>query len=146
MTEPLTLDQAGVLEVLPHREPFLFVHGVSELIPGKSGRGFVTVAADHPYTLGQPHVPAGLIIEAMAQLGGIAVLYGRRDENLVALFRSVSEFTMERTVDFGARIDLFAEVGRIRGPFAEVRTSASTGGEQVASATLAFALPQDGRR
>ena len=82
----------------------------------------------------------------MAQLGGIAVLYERRDGNLVALFRSVSEFTMERTVDFGARIDLFAEVGRIRGPIAEVRTSASTGGEQVASATLAFALPQDGRR
>ena len=146
MTESLTLDQAGVLEVLPHREPFLFVHGVSELVPGKSGRGFVTVPADHPYTLGQPHVPAGLIIEAMAQLGGIAVLYERRDENLVVLFRSVKDFTMERTVDFGERLDLFAEVGRIRGPFAEVRTSASTGGAPVASATLAFALPQGGRR
>ena len=51
MTESLTLDQAGVLEVLPHREPFLFVHGVSELVPGKSGRGFVTVPADHPVHL-----------------------------------------------------------------------------------------------
>jgi len=45
-------------------------------------------------------------------------------------------------VGFGERLDLFAEVGRIRGPFAEVNTSASTGGEPVASATLAFALPQ----
>ena len=141
MTESLTLDQAGVLEVLPHREPFLFVHGVSELVPGKSGRGFVTIPADHPYTLGQPHVPAGLIIEAMAQLGGITVLYERRDENLVVLFRSVKDFTMERTVDFGERLDLFAGVGRIRGRFAEVRTSANTSGEPVASATLAFALP-----
>ena len=70
----------------------------------------------------------------MAQLGGIAVLYERRDENIVALFRSVANFTMERTVDFGQRIDLFAEVGRIRGPFAEVQASASTGGEPVASA------------
>ena len=93
MSETLTLDQAGVLEVLPHREPFLFVHGVSELVPGKSGRGFVTIPADHPYTLGQPHVPAGLIIEAMAQLGGIAVLYERRDENLVVLFRSVNRLS-----------------------------------------------------
>lgn len=143
MSEPLTLDQAAVLEVLPHREPFLFVHGVSDLVPGESARGFVTVPTDHPYTLGQPHVPAGLIIEAMAQLGGIAVLYERREENLVALFRSVADFTMERTVDFGGRLDLFAEVGRIRGPFAEVRTSASSGGEQVASATLAFALPRE---
>ena len=143
MSEPLTLDQAGVLEVLPHREPFLFVHGVSDLRPGQSARGFVSVPADHPYTFGQPHVPAGLIIEAMAQLGGIAVLYERRDEHIVALFRSVADFTMERTVDFGQRIDLFAEVGRIRGPFAEVQTSASTGGEPVASATLAFALPRE---
>ena len=141
MSETLTLDQAGVLEVLPHREPFLFVHGVSELVPGKSGRGFVTIPADHPYTLGQPHVPAGLIIEAMAQLGGIAVLYERRDENLVALFRSVKDFVMERTVDFGQRLDLFAEVSRFRGRFAEVRTSASAEGQPVASATLAFALP-----
>ncbi len=143
MSEPLTLDQAGVLEVLPHREPFLFVHGVTDLVPGQSARGFVSVPADHPYTFGQPHVPAGLIIEAMAQLGGIAVLYERRDENLVALFRSVADFTMERTVGFGRRLDLFAEVGRIRGPFAEVRTSASSEGNPVASATLAFALPRD---
>ena len=78
----------------------------------------------------------------MAQLGGIAVLYERRNEKLVALFRSVADFSMERTVGFGKRLDLFAEVGRIRGPFAEVNTSASTGGEPVASATLAFALPQ----
>ena len=83
MSEPLTLDQAGVLEVLPHREPFLFVHGVSDLVPGQRARGFVSVPADHPYTFGQPHVPAGLLIEAMAQLGGIAVLYERRDENIV---------------------------------------------------------------
>ena len=141
MSEPLTLDQAGVLEVLPHREPFLFVHGVWDLQPGRSARGFVSVPADHPYTFGQPHVPAGLLIEAMAQLGGIAVLYERRDENLLALFRSVTDFTMTRTANFGERINLFAEVGRIRGPFAEVRTSASTGDAPLASATLAFALP-----
>ena len=142
MTESLTLDQAGVLEALPHREPFLFVHGVSELVPGKSGRGFVTVPADHPYTLGQPHVPAGLIIESMAQLGGLTMLYERRNENLVVLFRSVKDFVMERTVDFGQRLDLFAEVSRSRGRFAEVRTSASAEGQPVASATLAFALPE----
>ena len=142
MPEPLTLDQAGVLEVLPHREPFLFLHGVSELVPGERASGFVTVPDGHPYGMGQPHVPAGLVIEAMAQLGGVAVLYGRRHENLTALFRSIAEFVMERTVDFGERLDLAAEVGRVRGPFAEVRTSASADGERVASAVLAFALPR----
>lgn len=106
--------------------PVLFVHGVSELVPGKSARGFVTVPADHPYTFCQPHVPAGLLIEAMAQLGGIAVLYEPR---------------VEKPVDSGARLDLFAEVGRRRGPFAEARAEAGTSGEAIASATLAFALP-----
>ena len=141
MAESLTLDQAGVLDVLPHREPFLFLHGVSELDPGKSARGFVRVPPDHPYTFGQPHVPAGLIIEAMAQLGGVAMLYEKRGERPLALFRSVADFTQERAVPFGERLDLFAEVGRVRGRFAEVRTAASTGGAAVAAASLAFALP-----
>lgn len=137
---PLTLDRAAILEVLPHREPFLFLHGVTDLLPGKSARGFVTVPADHPYSLGQPQVPAGLVIEAMAQLAGVAMLYERRAENPIVLFRSVDDFVLERGVDFGARLDLAAEVGRIRGRFGELRTEASTSGQPVASATLGFAL------
>lgn len=139
-TAPLTLDRAAILEVLPHREPFLFLHGVTDLVPGKSARGFVTVPPDHPYSLGQPQVPAGLVIEAMAQLAGVAMLYERRAEHPIVLFRSVDDFVMERGVDFGSRLDLSAEVGRIRGRFGELRTRASTAGEPVASATLGFAL------
>lgn len=137
---PLTLDREAILEVLPHREPFLFLHGVTDLRPGKSARGFVTVPADHPYSLGQPQVPAGLVIEAMAQLAGVAMLYERRAENPIVLFRSVDDFVLERGVDFGDRLDLAAEVGRIRGRFGELRTQASTAGEPVACATLGFAL------
>lgn len=140
MASPLTLDRAGILEVLPHREPFLFLHGVSDLVPGKSARGFVTVPADHPYRLGQSRLPAGLVIEAMAQLGGVALLYERGGEKPIVLFRSVDDFVMQRTVAFGARLDLSAEVGRRRGRFGEVRTGASTGGGPVASATLGFAV------
>ena len=139
-TAPLTLDREAILEVLPHREPFLFLHGVTDLVPGKSARGFVTVPADHPYSLGQPQVPAGLVIEAMAQLAGVAMLYERRAENPIVLFRSVDDFVLERGVDFGDRLDLAAEVGRLRGRFGELRTLASTAGEPAASATLGFAL------
>lgn len=139
-TAPLTLDRSAILEVLPHREPFLFLHGVTDLRPGKSARGFVTVPPDHPYSLGQPQVPAGLVIEAMAQLAGVAMLYERRAENPIVLFRSVDDFVMERGVDFGSRLDLAAEVGRIRGRFGELRTRASAADEPVASATLGFAL------
>lgn len=139
-TAPLTLDRAAILEVLPHREPFLFLHGVTDLLPGKSARGFVTVPLAHPYSLGQPQVPAGLVIEAMAQLAGVAMLYERRAENPIVLFRSVDHFILERGVDFGRRLDLFAEVGRIRGRFGELHTHAYAAGEPVASATLGFAL------
>ncbi len=140
MAVPLRLDQAGVLEVLPHREPFLFLHGVSDLVPGQRARGFVIIPADHPYGFGQPHLPAGLIIEAMAQLGGVAMLYEQREEKPIALFRSVANFVMERTADFGVRLDLSAEVGRIRGRLGEVSTRASVGGKPIASALLGFAV------
>ena len=137
---PISLDQEGVLEVLPHREPFLFLHGVSDLVPGERARGFVAVARDHPYALGQPQVPSGLIIEAMAQLGGVAMLYDRRDEKAIVLFRSVDDFVLERGVEFGARIDLGARITRVRGRFGEVATEARCAGEPVASAILGFAI------
>lgn len=140
MPEPLTLDLDGVMEVLPHREPFLFLHGVSDLVPGERASGFVTVPADHPYGLGQPDVPAGLVIEAMAQLGGVAMLYERRGEGALVLFRSIRNFRLIRPVAFGARLDLSARVGRVRGRFGEVLTEARAGDERVAEATLGFAL------
>ncbi len=136
----LTLDQAGILEVLPHREPFLFLHGVSGLVPGERAEGFVTVPADHPYSLGQPTVPTGLLIEAMAQLGGVTMLYERRADRPIVLFRSVKDFVLKRPADFGARVDLEASVSRVRGRFGEVRTQAATGGEPVAEALLGFAV------
>ncbi len=140
MPEPLTLDRDGVMEVLPHREPFLFLHGVDDLVPGERARGFVTVPADHPYGLGQPDVPTGLVIEAMAQLGGVAMLYERRGEGALVLFRSIRNFRLIRPVAFDARLDLAARVGRIRGRFGEVLAEARTGDEPVAEATLGFAL------
>ncbi len=140
MTEPLTLDLEGVMGVLPHREPFLFLHGVTDLVPGERARGFVTVPPDHPYGLGQPEVPAGLIIEAMAQLGGVAMLYERRGKGALVLFRSIQGFRLTGSVAFGARLDLAATVGRVRGRFGEVHGEARAGGELVAEATLGFAV------
>ena len=136
----LTLDQTGILEVLPHREPFLFLHGVSGLVPGDRADGFVTIPPDHPYSLGQSTVPAGLLIEAMAQLGGVTMLYERRREDPIVLFRSVKDFVLRRPVDFGRRVDLSAAVERVRGRFGEVRTAARAGDEPVAEALLGFAV------
>ena len=68
------------------------------------------------------------------------MLYERRGENPVVLFRSVKDFRLHRPVDFGVRVDLEAAVVRVRGRFGEVRTAASAGGEPVAEALLGFAV------
>lgn len=138
--ERLTLDLAGVMEVLPHREPFLFLHQVTDLEPGVRARGSVEIPPDHPYVLGQAEVPSGIVIEAMAQLGGVAMLYSRRGQGALVLFRSIHGFRMTGSVPFGARLDLAGRVGRVRGRFGEVVTEAWSRGQRVAEATLGFAV------
>ena len=142
--DPLDLDLDQILEALPHREPFVFLHRVSGLVPGVRARGFVTIPADHPYRLGQASVPAGLVLEAMAQLGAGMILYERSGEGALALFRSVEDFVMERQVDFGTRLELKAEIGRVRGRMGDAHVRASVGGEPVASGTLGFAIMSEG--
>src|ERR1051326_1503284 len=75
MTDPITLDISAILELLPHRYPFLLVDRVLECIPGKSMRALKNVTYNEPFFPGhfpgRPLMPGVMIIEALAQTAGI---------------------------------------------------------------------------
>ena len=78
MSEPLSLDIAEILKILPHRYPFLLVDRVTEMVPGERVKAYKNLTFNEPFFQGhfpqEPVMPGVLIVEAMAQTGGLLVL------------------------------------------------------------------------
>ncbi|MET0794489.1 MAG: 3-hydroxyacyl-ACP dehydratase FabZ, partial [Polyangiaceae bacterium] len=97
------LEVAKILEILPHRYPFVMVDRVTDIVPGESISGHKMVSANEPWCQGhfpeRPIMPGVLIIEAMAQVGGF-LLMGTVDDpkNKVVYFMSIDNVKFRRPV------------------------------------------------
>lgn len=109
-----------VLEYLPHRYPFLLIDGVRELRRGESIDAWKNVTINEPFFQGhfpgRPVMPGVLIVEAMAQAGGILSYMTSRehDPNVIYYLAGIDEARFRRPVSPGDRLDLRVSVDRIR--------------------------------
>ncbi|WP_320169451.1 3-hydroxyacyl-ACP dehydratase FabZ [Maridesulfovibrio sp.] len=112
------IDIRKIMNLLPHRYPFLLVDRVEELVPGESLRAYKNVTINEPFFQGHfpglPVMPGVLIVEALAQAGGLAVLTtGKIDvESKVFLFTGINKLKFRRPVVPGDKLVL--EVSDIR--------------------------------
>jgi len=133
-----------VLEKLPHAFPFRMIDRILEIEKGKKAVALTNVSIDEPYFLGhfpkEPILPTILIVEAMAQTGGLAFhsSFEREEEGIPVLAR-VEEFRLKRRVIPGDQLILEAEVLHIFSGMAKVKVLAKVEGEIVAEATLVVA-------
>jgi len=129
-------------ELIPHREPFLFVDEVLEVVPGRSARARWTLPPDAPFLAGhfpgRPIMPGVLIVEALAQTGALAVLSVDEHRGRLALFAGIERARFRRPVEPGETLDLEVELTRRRGPLGEGEGRASVGGAAACEATLRF--------
>jgi 3-hydroxyacyl-[acyl-carrier-protein] dehydratase len=131
-------------DVLPHRPPFLFVSEVLAVTPGKSAAGRWHLSEDEPFFAGhfpgRPTLPGVLMVEALAQLGGIAVLTDERFSGKLPLFGGVDKARFRRQVVPGETLELEVTVGRLSARAGTGHGRAHVGGETACEADLLFVL------
>ena len=131
-------------DVLPHREPFLFIDEILELVPGESARARWTLTPDTPFLAGhfpgEPIMPGVIIVEALAQTGALAALSTPDGAGKLALFAGVDKCRFKRPVRPGDTLDMQTRVTRVRGPIGEAEAVARVGDEIACQAMLKFAI------
>lgn len=143
VTQP-DLDVRQVQRALPHRYPFLMVDRIIEIQGTQRAVGIKNITINEPYFQGhypgQPIMPGVLIIEAMAQMGGILLSQELEHKGKVAVLLSLDKVKFRRTVTPGDQLLLIAETIRVKARTGHVRTQAKVGDELVAEAIIKFIL------
>ena len=126
---------------LPHRYPFRMIDRVVELEPGQRAVAVKSISLDDFFLPGHfPQdtcMPENLIVEALAQTGGIALLSAK--EERLGILVKVEEMQFHKTIRPGAQLTLFAEVKFSFGEMAKVRVKAEAAGQMVAQGILVLA-------
>lgn len=145
------LDIHQVRRVLPHRYPFLMVDRIVEIEGTRRAVGIKNVTINEEFFQGhypdQPIMPGVLILEAMAQLGGILLSRDLEHTGKVAVLLSLDKVKFRRSVMPGDQLILEAEALRVRSQLGHVRTTARVGTQVAAQAEIKFMLAdahQDG--
>ena len=140
----MELDANQIQEILPHRYPFLLVDRITSYEPGKMAEGRKCVSVNEPFFCGhfpQYHVmPGVLILEALAQVGAVAILSEEGNKGKIALFGGVKNARFKRQVRPGDVLELRCELTNRRGPIGFGVAEAKVDGQLACRAELTFAI------
>jgi UDP-3-O-[3-hydroxymyristoyl] N-acetylglucosamine deacetylase/3-hydroxyacyl-[acyl-carrier-protein] dehydratase len=142
--QELNIDQ--IMQILPHRYPFLLVDRILSLEGGKKAVGIKNVTINDNFFEGhfpgKPIMPGVLIVEAMAQVGGVLMLSQEEHQGKIAYFMAADNIKFRKTVVPGDQLVLEVEVVKLRQKTGQVHTQATVGGKVVAEADLLFTLAE----
>lgn len=133
-----------IKEILPHREPFLMVDRVDELVPGKTAKCVKAVSGNEWYFMGhfaqKKVMPGVLIVEALAQAGGIALLTLENMRGKLAFLGKITNARFHAPVVPGDLLELESEITAVNGAIGIGAGVARVAGKKVCSCEFVFAI------
>ena len=133
-----------IMEIIPHRQPFMLLDTIEELEPGVRALARKCVSYNEPYFAGhfpeEPVMPGVLIVEALAQVGAVAILSLPENKGKTAYFGAINSAKFKGKVVPGDVLLLETEIIKSKGPIGVGSAKATVDGKVVAQAELTFAL------
>jgi UDP-3-O-[3-hydroxymyristoyl] N-acetylglucosamine deacetylase / 3-hydroxyacyl-[acyl-carrier-protein] dehydratase len=141
---PRELDVNEIKKIIPHRDPFLFIDKIINLIPGEKAVGIKNVSLNEPYFRGHfpghPVMPGVLILEALAQVGGVLMLSRPENRGKLAYFMTIEGVKFRQPVHPGDQLRLEATAMKIKSRTGQCQGKAYVGDKLVCEAEVKFAL------
>lgn len=140
----MELDIKQIMELLPHRPPFLLVDKITDYEPGEFATGIKCVTMNEPFFTGHfpgyPVMPGVLILEALAQTGAVALLSQPEHKGKLAFFGGIKNARFKKQVVPGDVLELHCELTAQRGSVGFGSCVAKVDGKVAAQGELTFAL------
>jgi len=138
------MDIKEIMEILPHRYPFLMVDKIFDLVPGKSASGIKNITLNEPYFTGHfpgnPIMPGVLMVEAMAQVGACAILGEEKYQHQLAYLAGIDHVRFQRLAVPGDRLLITTELIKLRANIGKAKGKITVDDELVCEGEFLFAI------
>jgi len=143
-SEHIEMDVKKILDILPHRYPFLLIDRIIEIEPNKRIVGIKNVSINEPFFVGhfpgEPVMPGVLLIEAMAQAGAVLILSEPKNQGKIVFLAGVDNARFRRPVVPGDQIKIQVDVLSQRNIFGKAAGKVTVNDVLAAEAQISFVI------
>lgn len=143
-TQQLQMDIMQIMDLIPHRYPFLLVDRITECVPGKYVKGYKNITMNEAlfqgHFPGNPIFPGVLMVEALAQISAGMVMTMPQYAGKLALFAGIDGVRFKRVVRPGDKLEFTSEILKLKGPIVKTKCTAMVDGELAVEAELMCAI------